>query len=158
MRSAPPLQVTVERFDLWNALLGGLAVLVLLVAGAWFASGHHELHWWGSWLMGGGTLGALLALMSGARQAPIGLRWDSQHWYCGAYGDSGREDGPWRVRVPIDWGGFMLLRLEPPDGIPRLSSRWLPLRRSGVRGDWHALRCALGAHTAQAARSTAGSQ
>lgn len=155
MRAAPPLQVKAERFDLWNALLAGLAVLVLLVMSAWFASDTIELPLWGAWSMAGGTLGVLLALVTSTRRAPVGLRWDSQHWYCTGFGEVDREEGPWRVRVPIDLGGFMLLRLDAP-GDPRgWISRWLPVQRFGLRGDWHALRCALSAHSPEVARASA---
>ena len=146
MRAAPPLQVNVERFDFWNALLAGLAVLILLVACSWFASSRSIVPPWAAWLMGSSTIAALLALLASARRVPVGLRWDSQHWYCGRYGDSDEEDGPWRARVAVDLGGFMLLRLEPPDVTRRLMFRCLPVQRSGVRGDWHALRCAVSAH------------
>ena len=57
-------------------------------------------------------------------------------WSFAADGGPSRS-GP--LTVAIDWGSFLLLRLEPrPHG-----HVWLPVQRRGLERDWHALRCAV---------------
>ena len=161
MRAAPPLRVKVERFEVWNALLAGLGALVLGVAGAWWVGNHAGLALWCEWLVGCFTIASVVGLGTCLRRLPVVLRWDSQHWYCARQGDTDQEDGPWRVRAPIDWGGFMLLRLEPQDDSNPMTPRWLPVQRLGLQADWHALRCAVHSsrvdHAASTDRRAAGS-
>ena len=155
MRVAPPLRVKVERFDIWNALLAGLGVLVFLVVGAWFASNHAATPPWGGCLAGCFMAASVLGAGAHVRRAPVSLRWDSRHWYFARLGVMEHEDGPWTVRVPIDLGGFMLLRLEPQDDRNRMRPRWLPVQRPGLQVDWHALRCAVHSSRVDRASSTA---
>lgn len=143
MRAVPPLRVKVERFQAWNALLIGLGVLVVLVAGLWFVSDRDQLPAWSAWLVGGLTVVSVLGLGITLRHSAVVLRWDSEHWYSLAPAVSDHEDGPWQVRVPFDLGGFMLLRLEAQGDRNPMSSRWLPVQRSGLPAEWHSLRCAV---------------
>lgn len=154
MRAAPPLRVKVERFDVWNALLAGLGLLVVLVAGVWFASDHGGLPPWCGWLFAFFTAASVLGVGCGLRWLPVFLRWDSRHWYCARQGNADQEDGPRRVRVPIDLGVFMLLRLESHDDSNPMSPRWLPVQRRGLPADWHALRCAVHSRGLDRAPST----
>jgi len=154
MRAAPPIRVKVERFDAWNALLAGLGALVLLVAGAWWGSDHAGLALWCEWLVGCFTVASVVGLGACFRRLPVYLRWDARHWYCASQGDTDQEDGPWRVRAPIDLGGFMLLRLESQDDSNPMTPRWLPVQRRGLPTDWHALRCAVHCSRADRASST----
>jgi hypothetical protein len=45
----------------------------------------------------------------------------------------------------------MLLRFV--DESPRTRTTWIPVQRAGIEGDWHALRCAVHAPRALAART-----
>ena len=143
MRAASPLSVTIERFGVWNGFLGCLAALLCLCCGAWFALSRDGGMPWKLALLAFIASGSLLGLLTSARCAPVVLRWDSRRWYSSHGVGADRESGPWRVRVLLDLGGFMLLRLEADDSAIPLKPLWLPLQRHGLRAHWHDLRCAL---------------
>ncbi len=151
MRAAPPLLASVERFDFWNALLAILGGLVVLVGCVWWGGDHAETPMWVEWLVGFSAAASVLGLGASLRRRPVFLRWDSQHWYCSQPYPTDREDGPWRLSVPIDLGDFMLLRLESLDDSRPATSRWLPVQRLTWPADWHALRCAVESSRAECA-------
>jgi hypothetical protein len=77
------------------------------------------------------------------------------HWYCDDPSDGATESGPWRAQVALDWGSFMLLRLDSPEAPDRWRVRWLPVQQRGLQPEWHALRCAL--HSRQSNPAAIGS-
>jgi hypothetical protein len=147
MRAASPLRVTIERFGVWNGFLGCLGVLLCLNCGLWLALSRDGSSPWQVALVVFAGSACLLCLISSIRRAPVVLRWDSQRWHSGDGVDADRECGPWRLRVSLDLGSFILLRLESDDPAVPLKPRWLPLQRHGLRADWHAVRCALHVRT-----------
>lgn len=153
MRAASPLSVTIERFGVWNGFLGCLGMLLCLCCGAWFALSRDGSSPWEIALVAFAASGSLLGLLTSVRQAPVVLRWDSQYWHSSQGVGADRECGPWRVRVLLDLGAFMLLRLEADDSAIRLKPLWLPLQRHGSRAHWHDLRCALHMRSGAPARA-----
>ena len=148
MRAAPPLQLTVDRFGVWRALLGALLATALAAIGLWLWLGRRQP--FGAALSPGG-LPALLAAAGLAlgvaatrlRAAAFSLRWDGAAWHVGAPGSA--PDEPWsgRVRVAVDLGGWLLLRFVPASGPRRCAYRWLALQRGAHAAQWHALRGAV---------------
>jgi hypothetical protein len=71
------------------------------------------------------------------------LRWDGADWWLRA-DQRGAEDVRGELTVACDLGqGLLLLRFVPAGARTMGATVWLPLQRSEVEGDWHALRCAL---------------
>jgi hypothetical protein len=70
------------------------------------------------------------------------LRWDGFRWGSKP-GRPGADERCGDVSVAIDLGGFLLLHFVAAYGPRDGRSVWLPLRQGHIRGDWHALRCAL---------------
>ena len=153
MRASSPFRVTVERFGVWNGFVGCLGVLLCLCSGAWLCVSPGGLFSWTFGLVAFATSGSLLGLITSVRRAPLRLRWDSQRWFCGNGMDADRESGPWRARVLLDLGGFMLLRLDADDPAMPLRSLCLPLQRAGLHAHWHFVRCAVHARDAQPIRA-----
>jgi len=150
MRSAPPLQLAVNRYDLWRASA------MLLAASASAAM----IAWWCAqpvptprWVSATAVIGTLLSLACGAglcRMQALTLRWDRQNWL--VIRDGAAEQAG-SLAVAIDLGGWMLLRFVPAStevGMPwRRRAVWVALQRRGLEAQWHALRCAV--HSAQPA-------
>ena len=155
MRAASPLRVTVERFGVWNGFVGCLGVLVCLCAGTWFCVSRAGVFSWTFGLVAFATSVSLFGLITSIRRAPIGLRWDSQRWFCSHGVDADRESGPWRARVLLDLGSFMLLRLDAGDPEMPLKPMCLPLQRHGLRAHWHSVRCAVHVRDAYPSRAHA---
>jgi hypothetical protein len=70
------------------------------------------------------------------------LRWDGADWWLRAE-RAGADERRGELMVACDLGHNLLLRFVPAGSRRIGSGVWLPLRRSEVEGDWHALRCAL---------------
>jgi hypothetical protein len=122
-------------------------MLLCLCCGAWFAISRDGASPWQFALVAFAASASLLGLITSVRRAPVVLRWDSQRWHSGDGVGADRECGPWRLRVMLDLGGFILLRLESDDPAIPLKPRWLPLQRRGLHADWHCVRCALHVRT-----------
>ena len=144
MRSAPPLQLSVNRCELWHAMTLLLAVSGCAAMLAW---------WWAQpvpapgWASAMAAIGALLSLASLAglwRKPASTLRWDRQRWLVTRDGAAERAG---ELAVAIDLGGWMLLRFVPAsdEAGPPWHRRvlWIALQRRGLETQWHALRCAL---------------
>jgi hypothetical protein len=141
MRCAAPLELSVNRYELWHAMVLLLATGACAALFAW---------WWAQpqptprWASATAALGALISLVCLAglwRKPALTLRWDSRRWLMA------REDGAEQageLAVAIDLGAWMLLRFVPAG---RRSASWIALQRCGLEGQWHALRCAV--YTAQ---------
>jgi len=136
-------------------MLAFLGLLVVSSSAAWLSSSWVELSFLKAGLLTGAATAALLSLASCARRHAFLLRWDSMHWYCSDPRDEAAESGPWHAQVMLDWGSFMLLRLDSPEAPDRWRVRWLPVQQRGLQPEWHALRCAL--HSRQSNPAAIGS-
>ena len=150
MRASPAIDVMLTRFGVWRTAVALLAAAA--VAAVWA--------WWSTWdtspphnvsialLAALVTVsGVIVALAASLARVPCtALRWDGQGWQM------------WRVRreraavgepvagevfIAIDLGVWMLLRFEPAVRGLGLRTVWLPVQRTGIEAQWHALRCAL---------------
>ena len=144
MRSAPPLQLSVNRYGVWRA------VVLLLVASA----GAAMLAWWWAqpvpvpqWASVVAAAGVLVSAASAAglwRTPRTTLRWERQRWWVTREGLAERAGD---LAVAIDLGGWILLRFVPegaPTGLAwRCPPMWIALQRRGLEAQWHTLRCAL---------------
>lgn len=124
-------------------MLALLGLLVLSASAAWLSARWSEFLTLHAGLVIGVTAAALMGLASCARRQAFMLRWDSMHWYCSDPSDEATESGPWRAQVALDWGSFILLRLDSLEAPARGRARWLPVQQRGLQPEWHALRCAL---------------
>ena len=152
MQTASAVQVTVQRFGVWNTVLCLISATALSVVAAWLVTRDDELPGWSGMLL---TASALVGVLGGVdllRRRPIVLRWDAQRWHVT---DPCLGAGPIEVselRVVLDLGGWMLLRFRgdaPPTALRR---GWIPVQRRGIEPHWHALRCAVYAHGAAQVR------
>ena len=144
MRCAPPLQVSVNRYDGWRALLLLLATSACAVMLAWWWTQPAPAPRWASAVAAIGALLSLAGLAGSWRMPASTLRWDRQNWLVACHGASEKAG---EVAVAIDLGGWLLLRFVPgiaestPSG--RRRTQWIALQRRGLEVQWHALRCAL---------------
>ena len=156
MRTSPTVQLTLQRFASWRI---AAALLTALGFAAQLA--------WASTLPGparpvmlalGGCVGVAMLLVGAslARVDATRLRWDEQGWHAGA---AGAAEGEWvagRLVAVLDLGPWMLLRFTPT-APTRRRALWLPAQRSDLKGQWHALRCAVHSpRVAAAVRSATG--
>jgi hypothetical protein len=140
MRSSPALTFTVERFTFWRLALG---VWVLCTAAALFAWALLMSAQWGMavWLVAlalTSATGWVAARLSST--GPVLLHWDRQSWRCGPGGSVMPEPASGTLDVTIDLGAWMMLRFTDQRTGKR---RWIAVQRSGLEGQWHALRCAV---------------
>lgn len=145
MSTAPALIIRAGRQGAWRLGVAALAALSTVTVLAWWGSGAERAPGWSGIAVAAcllATGAAVLGLCTGT--AP-GLRWDGRHWWLSA-GDGAALAGD--VSVALDLGGWMLLRFAPLDRPGAWRTHWVALQRSGLEGDWHALRCTLHAERA----------
>ena len=141
VRSAPPLQVTIRRFDRWQGCVALLAALAAATLAGWI----------GSRLASSTASTSVAVLVScalaavlgwrGSRRAPLRLRWDGQQWHLGSAAGAIDHDVAGCPRPMIDLGSWLMVAFENSGSVT--GHVWLPLQRRGLERDWHALRCAL---------------
>ena len=152
MQAASAVQVTVQRFGVWNTVLGLVSATALSVAVAWLVTRDDVLPGWSGMLLMASVLVGMLGAVDLLRRGPIVLRWDTQRWQVT---DPGRGAGPIDVselRVVLDLGGWMLLKFRCDAPRRTLRRGWIPVQRRGLEAHWHALRCAVYAHGAASGR------
>jgi len=129
MQPAPAVSLVCGDGGAWRtvgAVLAGLSAAVIAL-----------------WLRGGGpaALGAGTLVAAGVwwRTAPPAqqLSWDRQCWRLQM---AGRESVAGRLTVALDFGRWMLLRLDPDTGRP---AHWLPISAGVAAAAWPALRSAV---------------
>ncbi len=143
MQAASAVQVTIQRFGVWNMALGLVSATVVAVVAAGLISRSDDLPAWSSALLIATALAGLLGVVDLLRRRPIELRWDTQRWYvtdprCGNGNIEVRE-----VRVVLDLGAWMLLKFRADVPWHRLRGGWIPVQRQGIEAQWAPLRCAV---------------
>ncbi len=146
MQAASAVQVTIQRFGVWNMALGLVSVTVVAVVAAWLVNRHDDLPAWSSALLIATVLAGLLGVVDLLRRRPITLRWDTQRWHvtdphCGGGAIEVRE-----VRLVLDLGPWMLLKFRADAPWYRQRGGWIPVQRQGIEAQWALLRCAAHAH------------
>ena len=151
MQAASAVQVTVQRFGVWNTALGLLSATALSVVATWLVTRNDELPGWSGMLLTASVLVEVLGAVDLLRRRPIVLRWDTQRWQVTAQGLGAGPIDVAELRVVLDLGGWMLLRLCGAAPLRALRNDWIPVQRRGLESHWHALRCAVHARGAATA-------
>jgi hypothetical protein len=140
MRDSQVFAVRLHRFEVWRSAVAAVAVAAIAASLAWaFATAaSHAEH---SIVVVASIAAALMAATIGAAvslaDVPAGvLSFRDDEWRFTADAGASRSG---RLRVAIDCGSFLLLRLEQPAH----RNVWLPVQRRGLEHEWHALRCAV---------------
>jgi len=139
MRAAPPFQVSLRRFGVWQGAVLALAGLAMATIAAWLITHERPIEM-AIWPATGLSMAVVAALAASAlRIPPTRLGWDGRVW---SVGPSADESSPGDLSVAIDLGRWMLLRFAPamPAGARVI---WLPVQRLGLESQWHALRCSV---------------
>ena len=155
MQAASAVQVTIQRFGVWNMALGLISATMAAVVSAWLVNRNEDLPAWGSALLIATVLAGLLGVIDLLRRRPIGLRWDTEQWHVT---DPHRGSGDMEVRevrVVLDLGAWMLLKFCADAPWQRLRGGWIPVQRQGIETHWASLRCAVYAHDMLRMRSAA---
>ena len=140
MRDSPVFAVRVHRFEVWRSAVAAVALAGVAASLAWAvatAASNGE--------SSAGVLAAIAVALTAATVAaalslarvPSGmLSCRGDEWSFAADAGASRSG---RLRVALDLGAFLLLRLE----CRQRRSVWLPVQKRGLEHDWHALRCAV---------------
>jgi len=147
MRGAPPVEIRVRRQGPWRAFVVALVILTAVSIGLWLASAELETAVKAG--LAAATVAACAAALSTTAPFDLSLRWTGSSWALRPGGAPLSEPVAGVLTVAIDLGSWMLLRFV--DESPRTT--WIPVQRAGIEGDWHALRCAVHAPRALAART-----
>jgi hypothetical protein len=134
--------VDVAHFGIWNAGLILISALCVATTALWILSSHGAMSIRA--VVGGLSLVVfcMVCVWAERGRGPSRLQWTDGSWRLGSLG-VGDERPLVRVEVVVDLGVWMLLRCEAEGHTSIHPVRWLALQRDGLRGDWHALRCAL---------------
>jgi len=140
MRDSPAVQVHLRRFEVWRAAVALVAFAALASCVAWAIAM--------AGTNGDQSMPLVFGLALALAAATVALAMSLMRVHAGVLSGAG---GGWTfspdvgpsvsgaLTVAIDWGSFLLLRLESG---PR-AHLWLPVQRRGLEHDWHALRCAV---------------
>lgn len=154
MRAAPAVQVHVQRFVAWNGMLMSVGVMAMAACSAWFVARGDDLPAWSEGVIAAAVLIAWVGAWTSLRCHPVRLRWDSRHWYLAQPDRRVDETGPAQVQVMIDAGAWLLLRFVPEGRPSQQLAQWIPVQRSGLEDQWHALRCAVYSARSEGSPST----
>ncbi|MEQ1804232.1 MAG: hypothetical protein ABL900_02560 [Burkholderiaceae bacterium] len=143
MGELPALRITIRKFAVWRGGVLGLAVSAVVVLCAWAVQAHHAQHQATMWL----AL-SLVAVAAGLgaslwRVVPVTLAFDGSGWLAWSEGRADAAPMAVEVRLCMDLGAWMLLRLIPSSREARSRPRWVPVQFSAPQAQWHALRCAI---------------
>jgi len=158
MRGSPPCEIEVGACAGWRLAVAGVALAALGAIAGWLA-GEPQGQAIGARVAAGAVAIAVIAAAASLlRHRPVRLRWDGSGWQAGFMRGATRDDVPGELGVALDLGAFLLLVFRP-DGARRWAlSRWIPVGRTGLEGEWHVFRCAVHSPRAGAASSAAGSR
>jgi hypothetical protein len=143
MRASPAFQVVLDSFGVWRWVVLTLVLAGGIVMAAWLASSQPSVP---VVSRGSAAIAAIVLLLLGAWAAcvaPVSLRWDGRLWHLGPPESAGHEPASGDLQVALDFGPWMLLRVEPAESTWRTRATWLPAQRRGLDLRWHALRCAV---------------
>jgi len=140
MRESPVFEVRLRRFGLWHCMVGATALAAAAAVLAWAVatarSGGED---------GIAVVVSIAALLTAATVALalslVRVRTGTLACRDGAWSFVA-DRGPSRsgaLTVALDWGSFLLLRLEPRPH----AHVWLPVQLRGLERERHALRCAV---------------
>ncbi len=152
MQAASAVQVTVQRFGVWNTALGLVSATALSAVATWLVTRHDELPGWSGVLLMASVLVGVLGAVDLLRRWPIRLLWDTQRWQVTDPGLGTGSIDVCELRVVLDLGGWMLLKFRCDAPRRTLRRGWIPVQRRGLESHWHALRCAVYAHAAASVR------
>ena len=155
MQAASAVQVTVQRFGVWNALLGVISGTTLAVSAAWLFTRHDDQLDGVSMFLIFSVLAGLLGAIDLVRRQPIMLRWDGQRWQVTDPTRGAVDVEVLGLSVVLDLGSWMLLKLHADSPPHRLRRNWIPVQRQGIETHWQSLRCALYARGAASIRTVA---
>jgi len=140
MRESPAFEVRLLRFGVWRCLLAAGAAAAVAATLAWAVATAPSSAEGGIAVVvsiaASLTAAAFALALSLARVRSGTLSFRDGEWSFAADGGPSRSGA---LTVAIDWGAFLLLRLEPRPG----ARIWLPVQRRGLEREWHALRCAV---------------
>jgi hypothetical protein len=139
MRESPPFEVRLQRFDVWRAAVAVVALAAVAAVSAWAwstaaARAGESVTW--VFAVAAGLAGATIAAALTLARTPAGLLACRDGGW--SYASDAGPEVAGTLTVALDWGAFLLLRIDR--GRDRV---WLPVQRRGLERDWHALRCAL---------------
>jgi hypothetical protein len=115
MHSAPPLQLRVNRYELWRAMVLLLATGACAATLAWWRAQPVPAPRWAGATAAIGTLASLASLVGLWRMRALTLRWDRQCWLVTR---DGAAEQAGELSVAIDLGGWILLRFVPAGAGP----------------------------------------
>jgi hypothetical protein len=143
MRTAPAIQVSLNRFGAWRAAMLVLTLFGALALGGWQAGrdGLSAAHRGIAIVVAAGAM--LWLCMSLARLPAVQLAWDGQRWTLEPMAPARAEPIPGEITVSVDLVPRMLLRFRPAMSSRWVCPSWLPVQRRGPEPHWHALRCAV---------------
>ena len=148
MQAASAVQVTIQRFGVWNTALGLVSATAVSVAAAWLATRHDGLPGWSGMLLIASVLVGLVGVADLWRRRPVVLRWDGQRWHVTDVCHGADPVDVHELRVVLDLGGWMLLRFNGNAPRKALRRGWIPVQQCGIEPHWHAVRCAVHAQGA----------
>lgn len=153
MRAPPPFEMDCRETAPWRAAQAALWALAGACLGAWGVTALDALDGPLAAALQGPApaLAGVLALTAAAaglgwrlaRPLRAHLAWTGREWVAGFAPQPAA--GPAQVRLMIDLGGWLLLRVRVPGvpGGPGGRARWLGVARAAAGADWHLLRAAL---------------
>jgi hypothetical protein len=151
MRESVFFEVSLRRFDVWQAAVAAVAGAAIATSVAWAASTFASQSPSGARVVVAVAALLVLATLALARSL-VGI----------GPGVLAGRDGVWSyapergavragsLTVALDLGSFLLLRVGAGRAVV-----WLPVQRRGLERQWHALRCAVYAPMPSAAGSPA---
>jgi hypothetical protein len=155
MQAASAVQVTIQRFGVWNIALGLISATAMSVVAAWLVRRNDDLPGWGCIALIASGLFGVIGVIDLARWRPIVLRWDAQRWRATDPSGGAGEIDLLELRVVLDLGSWMLLKFNANVPQRRIRGGWIPVQRQGLESHWQSLRCAVYARSAAAILPTA---
>jgi hypothetical protein len=155
MQATSAVQVTIQRFDVWNMALGLISATAVSVATVWLVTRNEDLADWSGIALIASVLIGLAGVIDLARRKTIVLRWDAERWHATDPSGGAGEIDLLELRVVLDLGSWMLLKFHAGAHQRGLRGYWIPVQRQGLESEWQSLRCAVYARSAAAISHTA---
>ncbi len=143
MQAASAVEVTIQRFGVWNMALGLISATAASVVVAWLVTRNEDLAGWSGIALIASVLIGLAGVIDLARRKPVVLRWDAKRWHLTDPSGGTGEIDLLELRVALDLGSWMLLKIHADVPQRRLQGGWIPVQRQGLESQWQSLRCAV---------------